>query len=193
MFTLPQRVELRKSLRQKREALSPEFRKHASREIVDLLIELPIFQASRRVALYLPYNSEVDISPLVALAPQKEYYLPILTTANHLEFSLYHLDDPLQPNIFGIPEPINQQLQNPDQLDLVCMPLVGFDEQGNRLGMGGGYYDRTFAFKQNETFQPFLLGIAFACQKIDQELETEVWDIPLDGILTEQKFYSLQQ
>ena len=192
MFSSSNRVVLRKSLRQKRESLSPEFRALASNDIVHRLLALPIFHASQRIALYLPYNSEADISSLASLSPEKEYYLPILTATNHLEFGLYHGGDPLQPNVFGILEPVMHNLQSADELDLVCTPVVGFDEQGNRLGMGGGYYDRTFAFKQNEIYQPFLLGIAFDCQKVDQ-LEREIWDIPLNGILTEQNFYSLQQ
>ena len=192
MFSSSSRVELRKNLRQKRESLSPPFRTRASQNIVQRLIALPIFHASQRIALYLPYNFEVDISALTSAIPEKEYYLPILAATNHLEFGLYHPGDPLQPNIFGILEPALHTLQSADELDLVCTPVVGFDEQGNRLGMGGGYYDRTFSFKENEIYQPFLLGIAFDCQKVDQ-LETEIWDIRMNGILTEQNFYSLQQ
>jgi 5-formyltetrahydrofolate cyclo-ligase len=65
------------------------------------------------------------------------------------------------------------------------MPLVGFDKAGNRLGMGGGFYDRSFAFKQKRhSCQPKLIGLAHSIQQVDN-LSVQGWDIPVDNIVTE--------
>ncbi|CCQ09874.1 5-formyltetrahydrofolate cyclo-ligase [Pseudoalteromonas luteoviolacea B = ATCC 29581] len=97
----------------------------------------------------------------------------------------------MKANAYGILEPVLNcsEVCPIAQLDLLLMPLVAFDKQGNRMGMGGGYYDRTLAsyYKQNwET--PRLIGLAHDCQQVD-ELPTEVWDVPLQAILTPTRFY----
>ena len=99
-----------------------------------------------------------------------------------------------QKNRFGIREPVDQkQHQVPAwRLSLVLMPLVGFDPQGNRLGMGGGFYDRTFAYRtRRKTWPgPTLLGVAHHCQKVSA-LPVASWDIPLDAIITDEQWISL--
>ena len=116
-------------------------------------------------------------------------YLPILTDTKVLQFIRYNRDDELQPNQHFIPEPVNrQQTIHPEKLDLVIMPLIAFDPCGNRIGTGGGYYDRTFAFLFNHpTVAPFMLGLAFQLQKCP-EIYPEPWDIKLNGVLTESEF-----
>jgi 5-formyltetrahydrofolate cyclo-ligase len=119
----------------------------------------------------------------------KKCYLPLLSQENHLQFALYQPNDELSTNQFGIPEPLAAAEKiSAEQLDLVIMPLVAFDFFGHRLGTGGGYYDRTFAFKQNtETSKPFLLGFAYAAQQA-LLLPFEQWDVLLDGVVTEKEF-----
>ena len=92
-------------------------------------------------------------------------------------------------NEFGIPEPLlrSRRVTAITRLDLVLTPLVGFDEQGNRLGMGGGFYDRSFAYlRQRQRWRkPHLLGVAFELQNCEQGLPHQQWDVPLDGVVTE--------
>jgi 5-formyltetrahydrofolate cyclo-ligase len=184
------KTELRKSLRQQRQNLSPEFITTASANIVNQLSKLPVFQKAQRVALYLANDREADISALCSQHPEKHYYLPILTPSKQLNFASYQLGNELRANSLGILEPFPPRLTPALELDLVCVPLVGFDLSGQRLGMGGGYYDRTFAFKNaQQSTGPFLLGIAYECQKVTQVPQAD-WDIPLDGILTDQEIYT---
>ena len=106
-------------------------------------------------------------------------------------FLLHEKDDPLIKNRFGILEPLfdAKKILKPEELDLVIAPLVGFDENANRLGLGGGYYDQTFAFKkQQRQNKPYLIGIAYEMQKL-ASLAVMDWDVPMDMIITEEKFY----
>jgi 5-formyltetrahydrofolate cyclo-ligase len=75
------------------------------------------------------------------------------------------------------------------QMDLIFMPLVGFDKNKNRLGMGGGFYDKTLSFKlKSKNYQvPKLFGLAFDCQEVDY-LDSKPWDVPVDGIVTPTRF-----
>jgi len=93
-------------------------------------------------------------------------------------------------NRFGIKEPISTDIISAEQLDIIFMPLVGFDSNKNRIGMGSGFYDRTLSFKkQQQNFKnPKLIGLAFDCQQVEQ-LEVQEWDVPLDVIITPSKIY----
>src|SRR5690606_17806228 len=91
------------------------------------------------------------------------------------------------PNRFGIPEPVidGGALLEPAALDLVVVPLVGFDARCHRLGMGGGWYDRSFAFRHARPAPPLLAGAGFAFQQVDGELPREAWDVQLDAVCTD--------
>jgi 5-formyltetrahydrofolate cyclo-ligase len=95
-------------------------------------------------------------------------------------------------NRFGIPEPVvaQRQLIKPWALDMVFVPLVAFDNHGHRLGMGGGYYDRTFAFKLQRTYLtgPVMVGLAHNLQH-RPSIASNPWDIPLDWVITETHRY----
>jgi len=95
-------------------------------------------------------------------------------------------------NRFNIPEPVvrHDRLIAPRDLDLVILPLLGFDHDCNRIGMGGGFYDRTFAFmhRLNHIAGPYLLGLAHEIQRVEV-LVMQRWDIPLDAVATEQRIY----
>ena len=94
-------------------------------------------------------------------------------------------------NRFGIDEPISTEILNANQMNIIFIPLVGFDEFKNRIGMGGGFYDRTLAFKkrQQNYKNPKLYGLAFDCQQVEK-LETQDWDVPLDAIITPGKIHN---
>jgi 5-formyltetrahydrofolate cyclo-ligase len=151
-----------------------------------------MFVRSRHIALYLANDGEIDPVLLLrhALRLGKTCYLPVLKRwpRGSMGFQRIHKHQQWTRNRFGIAEPrasISSQTQ-PWRLDMVLMPLVGFDVHGNRLGMGGGFYDRTFAYlRRRQTWlAPSLIGLAHDCQKLDR-LPVESWDIPLDGIVSD--------
>ncbi|MTW20296.1 5-formyltetrahydrofolate cyclo-ligase [Allochromatium palmeri] len=192
---------LRKRLRAARGALDARAqRRHAERLARRLTRRADVLRA-RRIALYWPTDGEIDPRLLMrrALTRTKRFYLPVLSplkkrkTGGQLWFARYRIGDRLRPNRFGIPEPIGRgrHLIQPRRLDLMILPLVGFDAQGHRLGMGGGFYDRTLAYRQRHSQwrRPRLIGVAHDCQRLDQ-IEPRPWDIPLDAILTESRLYN---
>lgn len=183
---------LRQQLRASRRALSDEERALRSQEAVQKLTHHRLFLSARHVACYLPNDGELDLTYLISQAWSmgKSVYLPVLSIhhRNHLHFLTYRPDDELVINRFGIPEPAlhSRNMIDIKRLDLVLMPLVGFDSQGNRLGMGGGFYDRSFAFlkRRQKWRKPSLIGAAYASQEVGQ-LNQNSWDVPLTGVMTE--------
>lgn len=184
---------LRSELRARRNALSAVQQVHASQLVLRHLMQLPQFMRARYVALYIANDGEIDPAPIAEQLwkMDKHCYLPVLRPDKDktLWFVEYTPDALLVKNRFGIPEPdFRRHHKLPAQrLDVVLMPLVGFDRSGARLGMGGGFYDTTFAFKQQNTSgKPYLIGLAHSCQQVDS-LMTEAWDLPLFAIATEQE------
>ncbi|WP_027857479.1 5-formyltetrahydrofolate cyclo-ligase [Marinobacterium jannaschii] len=190
------RQALRRSIRSKRRALTPLQQRQAANRLCKQLRKLPAFLNAQHIAVYLPNDGEIDLQPLIRLCWQlgKKTYLPVLHPVKHnsLWFVPYSAKTRLVKNIYKIPEPV--VLGEPKQpiwaLDLVLLPLVAFDADGNRMGMGGGYYDRTFAFKTRlgANWGPRLLGMAHELQRVDK-LAVASWDIPLTGIVTDMKSY----
>ncbi len=188
----PSRQELRKLLRQKRCALSPQQQRHAARSLSRQLLGHPMLYRARHIAVYLPNDGEIDPGVYVEQARKRgiRFYLPVLHPIHtgRLVFSPYGPDTALRPNRFGIPEPLfSNGLERPAwAMDAVLMPLVGFDRHGGRLGMGGGFYDRTFAFvRRLPGLSPRLIGLAHSIQGMNL-LPVQPWDIPLHGIVTDQ-------
>ncbi len=187
---------LRKHIRQQRHRLDQRERHHCAIKVAHNLSRLSLFRNADRIACYLPNDGELDLSDVIKHIwhMRKRCYLPILDhlSNNRLWFAPYTPTTPLGSNCYRIPEPdiSPRYFARAHSLDLVLMPLVAFDESGNRLGMGGGYYDRTLSFLHHRTRwrRPKLLGIAYDFQKQDK-LPAENWDIPLDGIITEKKYY----
>ncbi|WMN55113.1 5-formyltetrahydrofolate cyclo-ligase [Vibrio fluvialis] len=183
------RHELRKLVRQQRNQLSSDIQYQASQDLICRFAALPEMRTCHHIALYLSTDGELDTQPLIEWlwSQGKAVYLPVLHpfSAGHLLFLHYQSSTPMTYNKFGILEPkLDQTLVKPvKELDLICTPLVAFDSHGHRLGMGGGYYDRTLAhwFKTGEGAQP--MGLAHDCQHVEQ-LPTEAWDIPLPKIVT---------
>lgn len=182
--------KIRKNIIQKRKQLSVEEQKYCSNKIAKQLSQSHHFLNAKNIAYYLPVSGEADPTFIhqYPTATEKTFYLPIVIHEGgiRLFFAKINSDTRYQKNRYGIAEPIysKKDLLPADELDLVIMPLVGFDHKGNRLGMGGGYYDRTFAFKGKQQQAPILIGYAYDFQHIKQ-LQAESWDIPLDGVATE--------
>lgn len=197
------RSALRQQLRQRRRQLSKPQQRRAAELLCKRLKSQPLFIRSRHIALYLANDGEIDPSPLIKAAWKlgKRCYLPVLQPGqeNRLWFIRYEAGTPLIKNRYGIAQPRAQYRQSfpAKQLDLVLMPLVGFDNNGGRMGMGGGFYDRTFSFKNPTTAHrlannrrrscpPYLLGLAHECQQVEQ-LTLASWDIPLSAIATDKR------
>ncbi len=192
------RTGLREELRRRRRILSPQQQRQASLNVLRQLNQLPLFRNSQRVALYMAADGELDPAFIAQHLWQehKDCYLPILDSAESVElrFVRYDADTPLNPNRYGIPEPDPRHNPNlsAELLDLVLLPLVGFDRTGVRLGMGGGFYDRTFAFKQHNTSsKPWLIGLAHECQEVEKLIAAS-WDIPLTGIATDKEMIQVK-
>ena len=189
-----QRRLLRRELRQRRRALSRRQQRDAAERLCQQLRRLPELQRARRVALYLPNDGEIDPTPLLDWLQRRgvRAYLPVLMPLadNRLWFVHYHAATPMVRNRFGILEPSTRHAAHrarrlpPWALDLVLLPLVGFDAQGQRMGMGGGFYDRSFAFTRRRGPRPRLIGVAHACQQV-AALPNAGWDIPLDAIVSD--------
>lgn len=166
-------------------------RQQAALSAARILISHPIFQASRHIACYHAYKDEFETELLMDAIWQagKICYLPILTDMKALHFVRFNSGDELQPNQYSIPEPVNMHnIIHAEKLDLVLTPLVAFDRHGNRIGTGGGFYDRTFAFLFNHPHKaPFMLGVGYQAQECE-EIHADPWDIKLNGVLTESEF-----
>ncbi|MDG6773232.1 5-formyltetrahydrofolate cyclo-ligase [Thiomicrorhabdus sp. ZW0627] len=191
-MTIQSSATLRKTLREKRQTLTTQQQNEHALSACQNLLNSKLLQQNKKIAVFLSQDGELGTEPLIHALWEKqnlEVYLPALETQPnwHMGFSPYLPGSRMIPNRFKIPEPdipLEQHLSGVD-MDLVIMPLVGFDGDGNRMGMGGGYYDRTFEFKLKEHKQkPLLIGWAHSCQQV-QKLDTESWDVPLDAIVTE--------
>jgi len=190
------RSALRRQLRQARRQLPPTRQRLAARELYRQLAQHPVFRRARHIAFYLPNDGEIDPRPLMLEAQRrgKATYLPVLNAwpRTRMVFQRIMPNERLRPNLFGIAEPAfrpNRQ-RRIWTLDLVLMPLVGFDEHGGRLGMGGGFYDRSLAYRgrRKNGHKPTLLGLAHECQKVDR-LPLEPWDVSLQATVTDQSWY----
>jgi len=188
-FTLLNKLVLRKKYRELRADIKENIRHESAVAAAQLLAKHPLFQISRHIACYHSYKDEFQTGPIMEAIWQagKICYLPVLADAKSLQFVRYNHEDELQLNQHLIPEPVNrQQIIHAEKLDLVLTPLVAFDREGNRIGTGGGYYDRSFAFLFNHPDKaPFMLGLAYQVQEYLEKIQAEPWDIKLNGILTE--------
>lgn len=190
------RPQLRRLLRVQRRQLSPLQQKRAALDLRRQLAPHPLLLRCRHVALYLAEDGEID--PIL-LARELQHrgihvYLPVLRRwpRQRMDFQRLRRNEKLRANRFGIAEPRHSKARQrqPWALDLILMPLVGFDEQGGRLGMGGGFYDRALAYlnRRRNWQKPTLIGLAHECQKVDF-LALASWDIRLDAVVTDRGWY----
>ena len=186
----PNKKTLRKQARSARAALTPEYRRDAVRQALRHAQRAGLFLKGKRWSFYLPFGEEFDVLPLLnhALHMGKECYLPITANrvAQPLRFAKLDGSHGFTHNRYGIIEPHARSVMSARWLDVMIMPLVGFDRAGRRLGMGGGYYDATLSFLRSRKrwHKPLLVGVAYACQELD-EVPAEAWDVRMDMLLTE--------
>lgn len=182
---------LRQRLRARRQVLPATQQRRNSQALLKRLGRHPLFVNSHSIAFYLANDGEADPDPLLLLAHQagKRCYLPVIQADLSLRFVRYRPGQTLIKNRFGIAEPCGRRGQvTTRRLDAIIMPLVGFDRRGGRLGMGGGFYDRSLqsSADRHTGSGPLLVGLAHSFQEVDQ-LELQCWDVRLDVIATEKE------
>jgi len=190
------RDSLRKRIRQQRRRVPCNDRATCAKQLAQHLGRERLLLNSRHIAVYLPADGEIETRPLIEIlwSLGKRIYLPVLVpfADQRLWFSSFARDDVLVTNRFGIlePERVHNRRIRPATLDLVLTPLVAFDDHGHRLGMGGGYYDRSFRFLNQRHYRsrPRLLGLAYEFQRTTR-ITPEPWDVPLDAVATENRIY----
>ncbi|CRL62092.1 5-formyltetrahydrofolate cyclo ligase [Proteus vulgaris] len=188
-----QRDEIRKAIRQKRRLLTSQQQQQAAHQLCERVLSHPKVQHAHTLALFLSFDGEIDTSPLISQLweMKKQICLPVLHPFHryHLLFLRYTPTTILVKNRFAISEPplnVNAVIP-PDDIDIIFTPLVAFDAQGQRLGMGGGFYDRTLENWQQKSFYP--IGLAHTCQQVEH-LPIANWDVPLPEIITPEKIWN---
>ncbi|WP_409160437.1 5-formyltetrahydrofolate cyclo-ligase [Pectobacterium sp. B2J-2] len=187
--TASSRQQIRQAVRQNRRLLTSEQQALFAQQACKRVIAHPKIIEAESVAVFLSFDGELDTQPLIQQLWRqgKRVYLPVLHPfcVGHLLFLRYAPDTELVRNRLKIMEPrldVRQVLPLP-QLDILLTPLVAFDQQGQRLGMGGGFYDRTLQYRNQMSRGPYPIGLAHDCQQVDA-LPVESWDIPLPEMIT---------
>ena len=185
---------IRSRIQTQRATLTKDQQSILSKKICHEILNSAALNNAKHIAIYLPVRGEADPTYLQEFneLSNKSFYLPILskTNKNHLEFALYNSQTPMKLNRFNIPEPDvaeEELLTDPKKLDAVIMPMVAIDRCGNRIGMGGGFYDRTFEFRKTENCKPTLIAFAYDFQLIEEQVP-QAWDVPSDFIALESEF-----
>ncbi|MGN6788555.1 MAG: 5-formyltetrahydrofolate cyclo-ligase [Rhodanobacteraceae bacterium] len=181
---------LRARMSVRRNELDARQRVAAAAGVLHSLENLPEFMTDANVAGYWAVRGELPLNLAVASLARREqrYFLPLLGEARQLRFAEYREGVALQGNRFGIPEPdvAPEALQTAADMDVILLPLLAFDRKGHRLGTGGGWYDSSLAFLDNEPrpVRPLLVGIGYTFQEVEA-VPIQPWDIDLDYVATE--------
>ncbi|MEW5788765.1 MAG: 5-formyltetrahydrofolate cyclo-ligase [Pseudomonadota bacterium] len=194
------KAALRRALRARRARVSPLQRRHSARRLVRLALGLRLLSRRRRIGFYVATKNEIDVGLMLAQARAMgaDCYLPVVPARGLRKLWFVRLGnrDVWMKNRYGIPEYRHPPARRVRayQLDLLFLPLLGFDEWGSRIGMGGGYYDASLARLGQRCCwrQPRLIGVAFANQQVDR-IPRDPWDVPLAGVLTERGYLSARR
>ncbi len=176
--------EFRAQLRTHRKNLTAQAIKDSSPQVTRHILQSSLWSNNQHIAIYLPFNGEVDLTELLNDS-NKNLYVPSIQS-ERMQFHLFTPELAIKNHRYGIKQPDFVQGLAEPELDLCLMPLVAFDHKGHRLGMGGGFYDRYFANNQHT----ILAGVAYQFQQIEQ-LPTDSWDVKLQYIFTEQGLQSI--
>ncbi|MBE8189980.1 MAG: 5-formyltetrahydrofolate cyclo-ligase [Candidatus Thioglobus sp.] len=181
--------QMRQILRSKRRAIAHSEKDKLARKLSAKIPKISHLRSGQKLALYLPNDGEIDTKYIINFLKNRgiSIYLPVLS-GKKLKFA--KMENRFKKNRFGISEPVSSKILNANQLNIILLPLVGFDANKNRLGMGGGFYDRTLEFKkrQNNYKNPKLYGLAFDSQKVEKIIP-QAWDVALDGVITPTAIY----
>ena len=185
---LPQKV-IRREAKLARQNLGANYRAHASEIICNKVVRSNFFRRAENIGCYLSSEMEVDTRAIILRAQRmkKRIFAPVVEENYLMKFREVSAICDAQQNSFGIMEPVSGEFFSASQLDIVLTPGVAFDDSGNRIGMGKGYFDRTFSFlaARNVYFRPKLIGLAFECQKVEK-ITANPWDIRVFCTITEQ-------
>jgi len=180
--------DLRKYLRRQRLLLSASNRLHFNTLINQHLITSKLLIRCSSIASYLATDVEVNLLPFIKTCSIRRIHhlLPVIQKNHSLKFQRYNWNNQLNPNKYGIFEPTSSKTLQTKFISAIITPLVGFDALGNRLGMGGGYYDRslTFSINSNCLLRPLIIGAAYQLQEV-KSIPSNDWDVPLDAVVTE--------
>ncbi|MEZ5502110.1 MAG: 5-formyltetrahydrofolate cyclo-ligase [Halioglobus sp.] len=179
---------LRSDLRRRRKALTPAQQLTAARALTASVAALPDWQNAARIAIYLAADGEIDTQPLAHMARslEKQVFLPVIADKDRLGFALWDAGDPLTANRYNIPEPPDGATRCPvSELDIIFLPLVGWDVHGGRLGMGAA----STTGRWQSTGGPLLVGLAHQQQQVEAGIPLDSWDIVLDYIATDKALY----
>jgi len=179
---------VRNRFRDNRKAFNAQQRLEAAETLAQHLLALPFASIEGYVGGYWASNGEIALHRWqMQLPPKQIYCLPVLHEDKTLRFAPWQPGQPLRTNRYGIPEPDIDPSRAllPHALALVAVPLTAFTQEGYRLGMGGGWYDRSFAFRQQRPAPSWLVGVGFSVQQA-RRLLPEPWDVHMDAICTEQ-------
>ncbi|WP_281556630.1 5-formyltetrahydrofolate cyclo-ligase [Thalassomonas sp. RHCl1] len=196
------RQQLRQLVRKRRQALTPEQQQQAAERLLEQLRQHPVINSADKLAIYLANDSEINTLPFIHWCWQqgKAVYLPVLHpfSKGQLLFLHYDQDTAMTVNHLGITEPKLdlQKICPVEQLDVLLTPLVAFDLSGDRLGMGGGFYDRTLEkwhrrHRSGESTKLHPIGLAHDCQRVEK-IPSEYWDVPIPEIITPGKVYQCE-
>jgi len=188
------RNKLRNEIRRARQSITNEEQQQFALQLADTLAQHTLVSKAKNIAIFISNDGEIDTTPFIKWCwlNNKAVYLPVVHpfTKGHLLFLNYLPQSQVISNQYGILEPeLNvQNIISPRQLDIIFTPLVAFDNKGNRLGMGGGYYDRLLApwFENKMGGTP--IGLAHDCQQV-KHIPIEAWDVPLPEIITPSKHF----
>ena len=187
-MTSSTKSKLRESALRARRSLSDKQRENASARICERVTHSHEFMASRMVGCYLPTVDEVDPTNIIerAWCANKRVFVPVTDTHGAMNFCEIGPNTVVTRNHYGIWEPLSGMCVSVKQLDIVITPVAAFDTAKNRIGMGGGYFDRCFQFLRNRCkwLRPKLIGVAFECQRVEKHVP-DVWDVPLYKTVTD--------
>lgn len=181
-------------MKARRASLAANERVRCAQAVAQHLFDSRVLDGARHVAGYWAVGGELPLNAIASrITPPARWLLPRLAAQGQLRFAPWSTTVELLPNRYGIPEPdiALADCLGPEQLDVVLLPLLAFDRQGNRLGMGGGWYDRSFAFRLHGRATPLLIGVGYAFQQVDALL-AQAWDVPLDAVVSECGFSRLR-
>ena len=187
IFMSHKKDKIRNISKSNREALKKDFIKQASSDISQKIITSKYFKDANNIGCYLSTEYEVSTDIIISSAHKtnKNLYVPKIKQGHAMDFVKMTLNSNMVKNRYGIHEPLYEDIIDANKLDIVLVPIVAFDEKKNRIGMGGGFYDRKFKYiKNTKKKYPLLIGIAFECQKV-KKIKPENWDVKLSTIVTE--------
>ena len=180
------KAELRSRLIEQRSSLHPHQRAQADRRICAHLLRLLEERDYVDIAAFIPFRGEPDLRAALSVIAEsgRRIWLPCID-GRCMRFCRWRPGEPMTDNRFGIPEPPRTSECEIERLELVLTPLVAFDGNGTRLGMGAGYYDRAFeCLRLDPDAGPWLVGVAYAMQQVDS-LPADPWDVPIGAVITD--------